>query len=207
MGGIQTANDARLEALESKGYAPEDLVEKVDTINADLVQTRKDLEEAVKKANRPQPVDGKQLTDEQIEHKAALVSYLRSGKSDGLHDLEAKALLTNSDPDGGYLVDDEMDAMIDRVASTISTIRSVANVRTIGAASYTKLVKTRGISGGWLEENAAASKSRLKNVTPSRGSATKCSKMPATTSRPICKMRPVLLSGKWKARPLLPGTV
>lgn len=154
---FKTANDARLEALESKGYAPEDLVEKVDTINADLVQTRKDLEEAVKKANRPQPVDGKQLTDEQIEHKAALVSYLRSGKSDGLHDLEAKALLTNSDPDGGYLVDDEMDAMIDRVASTISTIRSVANVRTIGAASYTKLVKTRGISGGWLEENATSS--------------------------------------------------
>ena len=153
---FKTANDARLEAIESKGYAPEDLVEKVDTINAELSKITQDMEDVVKKANRPAPVEGKQLTDEQIEHKASLAQYLRSGQNTGLHDLEVKALISNSDPDGGYLVDEEMDTAIDRVAETISGIRSVANVRTIGNASYTKLVKTRGISGGWLEEDGTS---------------------------------------------------
>ena len=155
---FKTANDARLEALESKGFAPEDLVGKVDTINADMSKIAQDLDEVVKKANRPAPADGKsELTDEQIEHKAALVTYLRSGQDVGLHDLETKALISNSDPDGGYLVDDEMDTAIDRVAGTISGIRSVSNVRTIGTSTYSKLVKTRGISGGWLEEDGTSS--------------------------------------------------
>ena len=155
---FQTANDARLEAIESKGYAPEDVVGKVDTINTELTKIGKDLEEVIKKSNRPAPVDGKQkLSDEQVEHKAGLTKYLWSGHAEGLHDMESKALISNSDPDGGYLVDDEMDTSIDRVAETISGMRSVAMIRTIGNASYTKLVKTRGISGGWLEENADSS--------------------------------------------------
>lgn len=155
---FRTLNDARLEAIESKGYAPADTVEKLEATNADLTKISIELAEVVKKANRPAPVDGKaEMTDEQIEHKAAVSKYLRLGGADGLHDLERKALISNSDPDGGYLVTDEMDTVIDRIAETISGIRSIANVRTIGNALYSKLVKTRGISGGWLEENATSS--------------------------------------------------
>ncbi len=155
---FKKANDERLEALESKGHAPADLVEKVDTINTDLTKISKNLDEVVKKSNRPAPADGKSLlTDEQIEHKAALGNYLRKGGVDGLRDLEKKALVSSSDPDGGYLVDTEMDTSIDRIAGTISGVRGVANKVTIGNAAYSKLVKTRGISGGWLEEDATSS--------------------------------------------------
>ncbi len=152
---FKAANDARLEAIESKGYAPAELTETVQTINDDLSKIAKDLDEVVKKANRPAPVDGKAgLTEEQIEHKAALCEYLRKGgNEDSLPGLEAKALVRGSDPDGGYVVDEEMDSAIDRIAGTISGIRGLSNVRSIGGATYSKLVKTRGISGGWLDEN------------------------------------------------------
>lgn len=157
---FKKANDSRLEAIESKGYAPADTVEKVAKINDELNKIGRDLDEVAKKANRPAQPDGNgKMTSDQMEHKAALGKYLRTGNDAGLHELEAKALISNSDPDGGYLVDVEMDNSIDRIASTISAMRSVANIRSIGNGAYSKLVKTRGISGGWLEENADSSES------------------------------------------------
>jgi len=154
---FKTANDARLEAIESKGYAPEDLVEKVDTINADLTKIGNDLEEVVKKANRYPAADGdKGLSDEQLEHKEALGKFLRTGHAADLAELERKALTSTADPDGGFLVTDEMDATIDRVAETVSGVRQIARQVTIGNALYSKLVKTRGLSGGWLEENGTS---------------------------------------------------
>ncbi len=150
--------DTRLEKIESKGYAPADTVESLEKTNAELSKIGKELGELIIKTNRPAPVDGnQQLTDEQIEHKELLGRYLRTGHCAGLHEVEVKALISNSDPDGGYLVDEEMDTAIDRVAADISGVRSVANVRTIGSALYAKLVKTRGISGGWLEEDGTSS--------------------------------------------------
>lgn len=156
---FKKANDARLEAIESKGYAPSDTVEKVDKINTELNTIGKQLDEIAKKANRPSQPDGKGMTDAQLEHKSLLQKYLRTGNDTGLRDLEGKALISNSDPDGGYLVDTEMSSQIDRVASTVSAMRSVANIVTIGNSAYSKLVKTRGISGGWLEESGTSSES------------------------------------------------
>ena len=157
---FKKANDSRLESIESKGYAPADTVEKVDKLNTELNKISRDLDEIAKKANRPaQPDSNGEITNAQAEHKEALGIYLRTGVDNNLRDLEGKALISNSDPDGGYLVDVEMDNQIDRIASTISAMRSVANVRQIGNAAYSKLVKTRGISGGWLEENGTSSES------------------------------------------------
>lgn len=157
---FKSANDSRLKAIEEKGYAPADTVEKVDTINADVTKLSGEIADIMKKMNRPGMADEKDgLSPEQAEHKDALRGYLRDGKDSGLHEMERKALSSGSDPDGGYLIDAEMDGAIDRIAETISGMRSVANVRAIGKASYEKLVKTRGVSGGWLEEAGTSSES------------------------------------------------
>ena len=156
---FKSANDQRLKAVEEKGWAPADLTEKVDTINTDVSRLSSEIGDVMKKMNRPKFGASEDLSADQVEHKAALGSYLREGKDDGLHELERKALSSGSDPDGGYLIDAEMDGNIDRIASTISAMRQVANVRTIGSASYKKLVKTRGVSGGWLEEAGTSSES------------------------------------------------
>jgi len=50
---FQKANDARLAAIESKGYAPADLTEKVEKINADLSEIGKQMTDIEKKAGRP----------------------------------------------------------------------------------------------------------------------------------------------------------
>lgn len=159
---FKQANDARIKAIESKGYAPADVAEKVAKVEAEMKRIDDEAMDLAKKIARVQfsgGGKGKALTEEQVEHKKALVEYLRKGVTGDLRDLEKKALSSSSDPDGGYLIDSEMDSAIDRVAGTISAMRGVANVRTIGNASYKKLVKTRGVSGGWLAEAADSSES------------------------------------------------
>jgi HK97 family phage major capsid protein len=134
---FKSANDKRLEAVEKKGYAPADTVEKVETINTELSKLSKEIAEIMKKMNR-RPVGGSdgELTQEQAEHKAAFAEYFRKGRDNGLHDLERKALNTGSDPDGGYLVPAEIETMIDRVATADVAMRRLAT----------------GAAGGWLGE-------------------------------------------------------
>ncbi|MFY9328816.1 MAG: phage major capsid protein [Georgfuchsia sp.] len=149
-------------AGKAEGAAVAELKTKLDKINADLDTNSAELVEIQKRIARQAITgsgEGKGMTPEQMEHKQALTNYLRTGKAGDLAELERKALSSSSDPDGGYLVDAEMDGAIDRIASTVSVMRELANVRTIGAASYKKLVKTRGVSGGWLAEAADSAES------------------------------------------------
>jgi len=142
---FKKANDARLKAIEEKGYAPADVVEKVNKITADLTAITKQYDDLVKKAGRPQP--GKDdLTPEQAEHKKAFQRFLRKGNADGLTELQQKAMNSGSDPDGGFLILPEMDKTIDRIAPTISAMFRLANVVTIGTAKWEKLVKKSGMA-------------------------------------------------------------
>lgn len=142
---FKEANDARLKAIEAKGYAPADLTEKVEKINADLAAIGKQMNAVEEKAGRPRP--GKDdVTPEQADYRKAFNRYLRKGNDAGLAELQQKAMNTGSDPDGGYLVLPEMDQTIDRVAQTIGAMYRLANVVTIGTAKYEKLVKTAGMT-------------------------------------------------------------
>lgn len=154
-------NDELL-AAKADGKAVADINAELAKINGEFKKIGEDITELAKKSARPQFVsaDGKkQLTAEQLEHKQAMAHYLRKGDEGNLRELERKAMSSNSDPDGGYIVDEEMDSEIDRIAATVCAMRTVANVRTIGKSSYEKIVKTRGVSGGWLAEAADSSES------------------------------------------------
>ena len=61
-----------------------------------------------------------------IEHKAAFDAYVRNGESAGLRALEVKALSVGSDPDGGYLVPEEVERAVGRRLTRISPIRAIA---------------------------------------------------------------------------------
>lgn len=144
----QEANDQRLKSLEEKGYAPADIVEKVATIDADISKLSKDIADQMLAIQRPAVVtDGKkQLTADEIEHKQAFARFLRKGDDNGLEAIQRKAMNSLSDPEGGYLIPVEMDAMIDRIVPTVSALGGLVNVRNIGTQSYTKRVKTSGMS-------------------------------------------------------------
>jgi HK97 family phage major capsid protein len=156
---FKSANEARLKAIESKGYAPVDTVAKVDTINTELNKLSADLADVAKRLARPAAGGESKgvLTPEQLEHKQAIASYLRKGDKSEALEREVKAMHSGSDPDGGYLVGTEMDTAIDRIASAETAMRGLAMVRTIGKKSYTKLLRTSGMSGGWVGEQEDSS--------------------------------------------------
>lgn len=152
---FKKANDDRLAAIEAKGYAPADLTVKVEKINEDLSQLGKDIAEVAKKAARPATGDKDALSPEEAEHKQAYKKYIRKGDTNGLADLEKKVFQMGSDVDGGYLITSEMDRAIERVAGTVSAVRQLADVRTIGKESNKFRVKTSGTTARWVGEGEA----------------------------------------------------
>lgn len=131
--------------------------EKVDRINATITDLGKELDK-VNSNIAALKIGGGAGKDPAVgEHALAFNRFFRNGAEAGLKDLEIKAKLsTNSDPDGGYLVPEEMEQSIDRVLGTVSTIRSLASVMTISAGdTYKLLVNQGGAGSGWVGESEA----------------------------------------------------
>lgn len=156
---FKSANDVRLKAIEEKGYAPADVVEKVEKINDDLTELGKNIAEVAKKANRPAaPADG-DLTDDQREHKQAFTKWARKGEETGLREVERKAMTVGSDPDGGYFATHEMETGIERLLGVDSAMYRLATTKVIGARSYKKRVRTSGAGYQWVGEGEAPTES------------------------------------------------
>jgi len=94
-----------------------------------------------------------------VAHAEAFNAWFRRGDraiDADLRDLEVQAALsTDSDPDGGYLVPEEMAGEIDRVVGTVSAMRGLARTMTIGTDTYKKLVNMGGTGSGWVGEKDA----------------------------------------------------
>jgi len=163
---FKTENDKRIKAIETKGYAPADLVEKVDKINADIsniAAMKKQLEAIETAVARAQfGGGGGAQSPEAINRMKAFNHLMRRGAQD-IKELEVQAAAsTLSDPDGGFTVPEEVDAAIDRVAGTILAMRRLATVRSISTDTYKKLVNQGGATSGWVAEKA----SRTETSTP-----------------------------------------
>lgn len=160
---FKKANDECMKA-KAEGKAVSEMEAKVDAANAEITKLSKMLEEVAKKANRPPAGDGGG-DPVKAEHKAAVLNYLCKGEENGLRDLEKKAMTVGSDPSGGYLVGEEMEAGIDKLAMADIAMMRLATVRNIGAASYKKRVRTSGAGYGWVGETETPS----ETTTPQFG--------------------------------------
>ena len=148
-----------------KGMADVVQTEKVDRINAEITKLQTALDEVnVTIATLKIGGGGDQpQSAEKKEHAKAFNQFFRKGAENGLRDLEVKAALrTDSDPDGGYVVPDQMETTIDRVLGTVSAMRSISRVMSISAGVYKKLVSQGGAVGGWVGEKDA----RPETATP-----------------------------------------
>ena len=140
---------------KAEGKAVADLEAKLSKIETDLTQFGNDIMDIAKKQNRPAAPGSDTLTAEQQEYKTAFrKNFMRKGDTSGLRELERKAFTIVSDVDGGYLIDEEMDREIDRVATVVSAMRTVADVRSIGKASIEMNVKTSGTAATWVNAPA-----------------------------------------------------
>ena len=88
--------------------------------------------------------------------------YLRRGEA---HGIEAKSLAIGQGQTGGYAVPREIDAAIDRTLKSISPIRSIAQVVTVGSAGYRKLVAVGGVESGWVGEQDPRPETRTPTFT------------------------------------------
>lgn len=171
---FKKTNDDRLQKL-AKGESVESLESKLAKANEDLTQLGTQLKDLTAKTGRPQLTgeaaessakslkqfnlkaraaaieSGKSFTPLSAEgydaYKAAQSDYIRKGM-DGLSPDQVKAINVGTAAQGGFLVGEEMESGIDRVVRRYSAMRQLARVIPIGAASYKKLVKTGGTSGG-----------------------------------------------------------
>ena len=74
----------------------------------------------------------------------AFAGFVRTGTV-----LEMKAFTGVTGDAGGYAVPREVDGEIAKVLKSISPIRAIANVVTVGSAGYRKLITTGGTPSGW----------------------------------------------------------
>lgn len=157
-------NDERMKQLESKGVVDPLITEKLAKLDAVISENQKmkqDIEDLAKKASRPSAKGSEHDTD-RAEHSEAFVKFMRKGSDDGLRVLEQKAMVGNSDPDGGYLITHEVDTAIDRILGDEVAMRRIAQVRTIGAADLEMPISMGGAGGGWTGET----ESRSETGTP-----------------------------------------
>ncbi|SNZ21714.1 phage major capsid protein [Cohaesibacter gelatinilyticus] len=147
---------AELKGIKNK-FADVVQTEKVERINNEITELTKAMEETNKVLAALQlGGTGSPEDPAKAEHAKAFDTFFRKGAENGLRDLEVKAsLTTQSDPDGGYLVPEEMSSTIDRVVGTVSAMRSLATVLPIGTSTYKKLVNMGGAGSGWVGETSA----------------------------------------------------
>jgi HK97 family phage major capsid protein len=168
---FKNSNDARIKAIEEKGFSDPLLEEKVDKANVDLTAIAKQMAELEKKLNRP----GAGKSDdapEVAEHKAAYGGFLRKGKVGNLEALEMKALNVTTDADGGYAMPIAMDSQVLSLVRNESPMRQECTVRQIGGGVYKQLVNLGGTGSGWVDEDDERTETgspKLTVISPSMG--------------------------------------
>jgi HK97 family phage major capsid protein len=165
---FKAENDAEIAALK-KGQADVVQSEKVDRINAEITNLNKALDDtnAMMAALKAGGIGDGATDPAKREHAEVFSKWFRKGDraiaDADLGDLEVKAsLTTQSDPDGGYLVPEEMSTTIDRVVGTVSVVRDLASSMTISTDAYKKLINMGGAGSGWVGET----ESRAETATP-----------------------------------------
>jgi len=92
-----------------------------------------------------------------VPHRKACAAYLRTGDDDGLRGIvpEGKALTTAVAADGGYLVDPQTAEAVKSVLVSTASIRAIAQVVQVEAASFDVLVDRSEVGSGWATEAGA----------------------------------------------------
>lgn len=131
-------------------------IERIETSVSDLTKAVEDAKAAVDAMKiGGDPGDGPSAASR--EYAKAFDAYARRGKrEDELPELAVKAALTtDSDPDGGYFVPENVDSTVTRVLGVNSAVRTISRVVSVGSDSFKMLVGQGGAGSGWVAEKDA----------------------------------------------------
>jgi HK97 family phage major capsid protein len=162
-----TLTELRGEIDALKASAPKDVVteEKHNRMAEDITAKLADMQAKQAKLeaamNRPGAGDSKGMDGElEQKHKDAFRQYMANGTlpdgfKAGSEGIEVKAMSTDVNPDGGYLVRPELsNTIITRVFET-SPVRQIANVERTGAKSIDILIDDQEAAARWVGEGAS----------------------------------------------------
>lgn len=155
---LKESHQKELDGINNK-FADVVQTEKVDRINNEVSK----LSEELKNINNAIAAltvgagGGSDIDPAKAEYNKAFNNWFRRGESvvrdADLGELAVKAQMsTDSNPDGGFLVGEEVDKEISRVLGTVSAMRKHARVIQSGGGEYKKLVNLGGAGSGWVGE-------------------------------------------------------
>jgi HK97 family phage major capsid protein len=165
---FKKANDERLKAIESKGYAPADLEAKVEKLNAavgKLDAARTEQEKKLARLNTPMAGEAEGTEKVAQERKAFFNGYMRNGV-ERLSADERKALVVSSDTGGGYLAPFDFVAEIIKAEVLFSPMRELVRVRPTSRGSVVIPKRTGTAAAAWVGE----SETRVESTNPTWGS-------------------------------------
>jgi len=161
-----TLVELRAEVDEMKSNAPKDVITEekhnrmADAITAQMseLQTKQaKLEAAMRRPSSEGKADDGEM---EAKHRDAFREYmaygtLPAGFKAGSDGVEVKAMSTDVNPDGGYLVRPELsDFIVSRIFET-SPLRGVANIERTGSKSIDILIDDNEASARWSGEGAS----------------------------------------------------
>ena len=179
---FKDANDERLNQIETRLGRDVITEEKMNRINRAVDDQKQFLDNLILKQGRPALGGAGASLPAQLEHKTGFEAYLRGGEEHGLRGLEEKAMSIGSDPDGGYLVPEELSAEIGKRLALISPIRSLATVRQVSASTYKKPFASSGPSVGWVGETDIRPQTATPSLAELQFPTMELYAMPAATS-------------------------
>ena len=158
-----TLVELRSEIDALKADAPKDVVTEekhqkmADDITAKMAEMQAKLEAAISRPGGEGKADNAEM---EAKHRDAFREYmaygtLPAGFKAGSEGIEVKALSTDVNPDGGYLVRPELSqTIVTRIFET-SPLRGVANIERTGAKSIDILIDDDEAGARWVGEGAS----------------------------------------------------
>jgi len=180
---FKDANDSRLDQIEARMSADVVTSDRVERINRALDEQKRVLDTLATKAQRP-PLEtaAPRSQGASLQHKQAFESYVRSGDAARLRGLEQKALSVGSDPDGGYLVPDDVEHAVNRSLRASSPLRAISGIRQVSGSVYKKPYAVSGAETGWVAETAARTTTNAPTLAELAFPTMELFAMPAATS-------------------------
>lgn len=162
--------DLKTELDAVKGGMPKDVIDqaKFDKATNDITAKMQELQDAQAKMQAAMNRPGGQGGEEENEAKAKFEAFLRKGEN-GIDagtgaQIELKAMSTDSNPDGGYLVYPERSTtVVDRVFET-SPVRQVANIERTQSTSLEVLIDDNQAGARWVAEGASGGQTDTPQV-------------------------------------------
>jgi len=151
---FKEAVDQQIDEVRKLGYSKPETDQKIETINSDLTELRKSLDEITVKLNRPKGAFGGSDDDDEGEEirKSAFIKYIRKGVGESGRAImsadEIRSLSSSSDTAGGYLVPSSWESELLVKAYDDAEIRPLCNVGTTGRDSV-NIPSLKKPSVGW----------------------------------------------------------